>query len=189
MLGRKHLIAVSCLICLGWQGRSADADEAGSASSAEKVPVMKELLEASRVTRNAQLGFNLVFEQEVKGLNAALAARIDQDSKLGAEEKEKAKTELLGKLDKRMERFKTLSNEKVKLGEIVSDVYTKLYDKYFSLEELKDMLAFYKSPTGQKSLDVLPQLTNEAVQMINQAASPRLREVSAQIDQEDKAAK
>lgn len=189
MLGRKHIIAVSCLISLGLQVRSASAEEAAGGSAAEKLPVMNELLETSRVTRNAQLGFNLVFEQEVKGLNAALAARIDQETKLSTEDKEKAKKELLAKLDKRMERFKELSNQKVNLGKIVSDVYTKLYDKYFTLQELKDMLAFYKSPTGQKSLDVLPQLTNEAIQMINQEATPKLREVSAQIDQEDKAAK
>jgi hypothetical protein len=36
-----------------------------------------------------------------------------------------------------------------------------VYDKYFSHEEIKGLLAFYATPLGQKSISVMPQLTNE----------------------------
>lgn len=35
------------------------------------------------------------------------------------------------------------------------------YDKYFSHEEIKGLLTFYATPLGQKSISVMPQLTNE----------------------------
>jgi hypothetical protein len=34
----------------------------------------------------------------------------------------------------------------------------EIYAKYFSVQELRDMLAFYKSPTGVKALHVMPQV-------------------------------
>ena len=41
-----------------------------------------------------------------------------------------------------------------------------IYARHFSAEELRDMLAFYRTPTGQKSLQVMPQLTSEVLQMV-----------------------
>ena len=35
------------------------------------------------------------------------------------------------------------------------------YDRYFSHEEIKSLIKFYETPLGQKSLSVMPQLTNE----------------------------
>ena len=43
-----------------------------------------------------------------------------------------------------------------------------IYARYFSAQELRDMLAFYKTPTGQKALQVMPQLTAEVFQMVMQ---------------------
>jgi hypothetical protein len=41
-----------------------------------------------------------------------------------------------------------------------------LYARYFTAEELRDMLEFYKTPTGLKSLQVMPQLTAEVFKMV-----------------------
>jgi uncharacterized protein len=41
------------------------------------------------------------------------------------------------------------------------DLAVPVYDKYFSHEEIKGLLAFYATPLGQKSISVMPQLTNE----------------------------
>ncbi|MBX9845340.1 MAG: DUF2059 domain-containing protein [Xanthobacteraceae bacterium] len=43
-----------------------------------------------------------------------------------------------------------------------------IYARYFSAQELRDMLAFYATPTGQKTLQVMPQLTAEVFQLIMQ---------------------
>jgi hypothetical protein len=36
-----------------------------------------------------------------------------------------------------------------------------VYAKYFNAQELRDMLAFYKSPTGAKALRVMPQVMTD----------------------------
>jgi hypothetical protein len=43
-----------------------------------------------------------------------------------------------------------------------------IYARHFSAQELRDMLAFYKTPTGEKALKVMPQLTAEVFQMVMQ---------------------
>jgi uncharacterized protein len=43
-----------------------------------------------------------------------------------------------------------------------------IYARHFSAQELRDMLAFYKTPTGEKALQVMPQLTAEVFQMVMQ---------------------
>jgi len=48
-----------------------------------------------------------------------------------------------------------------------------VYAKYFSAQELRDMLAFYRTPTGEKSLRVLPQVMSEFLGDL----MPRLQEV------------
>jgi uncharacterized protein len=41
------------------------------------------------------------------------------------------------------------------------DLAVPIYDKYFSDEDIKGLIQFYKTPLGQKAVKVLPQLTGE----------------------------
>ncbi|ODS24121.1 hypothetical protein AB835_05160 [Candidatus Endobugula sertula] len=47
-------------------------------------------------------------------------------------------------------------------GLMKSIVYV-IYDKHFSLQELQEIVIFYKTPTGKKLITVLPQVTQEAL--------------------------
>jgi hypothetical protein len=52
-----------------------------------------------------------------------------------------------------------------------------LYARHFSAAEMREMLAFHQSPTGQKALHVLPQLTVEMFQMV----MPKLQQMQGQM--------
>ena len=54
----------------------------------------------------------------------------------------------------------------------MEDALTDMYLQSFSEQEVNDMNAFYRSPTGRKVIERLPEL----VQMRNQLASRRLQE-------------
>lgn len=36
-----------------------------------------------------------------------------------------------------------------------------LYDKYFTQEEIADLIAFYKSPSGKKLIEITPKIQND----------------------------
>lgn len=45
----------------------------------------------------------------------------------------------------------------------INEVSYEVYHKYFSTAELKEMLAFYKTPTGKKMASLLPRVTQESM--------------------------
>lgn len=57
--------------------------------------------------------------------------------------------------------WETLSKE-IKPEEML-DLIIPLYTKYYTDEELKQLLAFYKTPVGKKVIETLPLLTQESV--------------------------
>jgi hypothetical protein len=52
-----------------------------------------------------------------------------------------------------------------------------IYARHFSAQELRDMLAFYQTPVGQKSLQVMPQLMAEVFQLV----MPKMQALQAQV--------
>ena len=54
------------------------------------------------------------------------------------------------------------ASEKMDPKEIVTLV-AELYGKYFTEEDIDEMLKFYRSPVGQKTITVLPSLMAEAM--------------------------
>lgn len=62
----------------------------------------------------------------------------------------------------RLERLQDLLKEQVKdIGQISTDISSNLYDKYYTEDELRDLLAFYKSPIGQAYLQAQPNFQDE----------------------------
>ena len=60
--------------------------------------------------------------------------------------------------------FWTKFQEKINVRELM-DKIVPLYDKYYTLDDLKTVNAFYESPTGQKILSTLPQITQESMKI------------------------
>ena len=44
-----------------------------------------------------------------------------------------------------------------------SGINRELYDKYFSNDEILGLIAFYESPVGKKTLQILPEVQKEAM--------------------------
>ena len=43
--------------------------------------------------------------------------------------------------------------------------YIPLYDRYFTNEEIKEMIAFYETPLGKKTVTLMPQINEDAMQI------------------------
>ncbi|HWR13619.1 MAG TPA: DUF2059 domain-containing protein [Terriglobales bacterium] len=49
--------------------------------------------------------------------------------------------------------------------QVLIDMAVPAYDKYFTEDEIKGLVAFYESPLGKKAVGTLPKLTGEMQQM------------------------
>jgi uncharacterized protein len=54
--------------------------------------------------------------------------------------------------------------KKMKVSDLIEKIIP-VYDKYYSLEDLKIVNAFYESPAGQKFLSTLPQVMQECTKL------------------------
>jgi len=70
------------------------------------------------------------------------------------------------------ERFQALFVERLNFSTIMETVYPPVYDKYFSEEELRQMVAFYRTPVGRKAIEVMPSVMQEAGRAIEDAVLP-----------------
>lgn len=61
-----------------------------------------------------------------------------------------------------MSRFSDIMSEELRKADI-SRIAPELYDKYFTNDEIKGLIAFYESPLGQKTIQVLPALSSESM--------------------------
>ena len=78
----------------------------------------------------------------------------------------------LATFDAVAERFRTLFSQRLNFSTIIETVYLPLYDKYFSEEELRQMVTFYRTPVGRKSIEVMAPLMQEAGRGIEEAVRP-----------------
>ena len=63
---------------------------------------------------------------------------------------------------KMLNRFSAIMTEELRKADL-SRIAPELYDKYFTNEEIKGLIAFYESPLGQKTIQVLPALSAESM--------------------------
>jgi hypothetical protein len=63
----------------------------------------------------------------------------------------------------------------------IADAMAKIYASNFTEAELKDLLAFYSSPVGKKSLEVDPRVVNESMSYIDGWAQRFSEEVNGKM--------
>jgi uncharacterized protein len=132
-------------------------------------------VEASDQT-GAQAGaaIDLVKEKEIRSLLELVGARdAIQDAANAATEQYRQKMLETSANRDRADKFaQTYQAEFQKKfdADAVTTQLVRIYDKHFSEDEIKDLLEFYSSPTGQKVAAEMPKITRE-VQMTVRTAS------------------
>jgi hypothetical protein len=68
-------------------------------------------------------------------------------------------------------------------GEIL-ELFVPLYDKYFTDDDIKEIIHFYESPLGQKYLRVTPQLTQETFEAASKLGKKMYDEIEKEMETE-----
>lgn len=59
---------------------------------------------------------------------------------------------------------------------LIDEVMVELYEKHFTHEELKDLIKFYESPTGEKLIKVTPDITKDMMNIMMSEYLPEFQE-------------
>ncbi|NES82181.1 MAG: DUF2059 domain-containing protein [Moorea sp. SIO2B7] len=150
----------------------------------ESIPSRKlALIQELRNLTNSEELFEKIFNIMIANLPKQTSQMIQNTR--GRQLSEIQQQELDMIMQRVMKRMVALIEEKVALKTIHRVVEIHLYNKYYSEDELQDLVDFYRTPTGQKTLAVMPQLTQDSMKLFNQLFVPQLIEIQQQIIQEE----
>jgi uncharacterized protein len=182
----RHVLIVAGLVLA--LGSVAEAKPSASTASkpattsavqtpiaASKRALIDKLLAVTQQEKLFQQSLSLAFSQ----LQTDLPALMDQSATTGAAAKpdaspSPARQAVQSMLDRVMPKFVREVQQSISFKELADQVYYPMYDRHFSEPELKDILAFYDSPTGKRTIQVMPQLVQESMQKTNQIMLPKL---------------
>ena len=153
--------------------------------SPEKEALIKELLAASGSAKSARDTANMMasFQQaEAERLIRDLAESDKTMSPEGKEALMKTTVESVGRLTKRVDEF---FDKELDLEKAINEIAIPVYDKHYSEAELRDLIAFYKSPVGQKSISLAPQLMADMMGGFIEKIGPRLRDFLKRVTDEE----
>jgi hypothetical protein len=116
--------------------------------------------------------------------------RVEIDKMLRLTGVEKLMTQMMGQIISAFKaqnsavpaEFWTKFQQQMDPHDLIQKIYP-IYDKYYSLEDIKAANAFYESPAGQRILSVTPQITMECMKVGEDWG----REKAMQIEQQLKA--
>jgi hypothetical protein len=154
----------------------------------EKQILIKELLELTspQATVDAMLKAQAdQMEHELPDLIWQAVSGMKELQSLTPQQREEVRLQVVPSAVRSGRRMYELIQEKIDFKQVIEEISIPLYDKYFSESELRDFLLFYKSPTGKKVIETMPNLVTEAMTRANEIIVPKMGELLSQIQAEE----
>ena len=172
---------LTCLVTIGF----AVAVNAQQQMTPEKRALIKELLEVTGGQRNAQAIIDAILSQNEKNLPKLLSAIYSDDKTLTPDEKTHLQQEFAESFVRISKRLHELFPQRINLAQLVEDISYPIYDKYFTESELRDLITFYSSSTGRKSIELTPKLLVESLEKTSEIIVPKIQQLMKEVMNEE----
>jgi hypothetical protein len=181
----KRILKRGMTLALFILGLAATAT-AQATISTEKRALIKEMIAVTDVQKAGDLMMEAMVDQFEKSAPQRIAQSVNGMPDLTPQEREKMLREMTADNARFTKRFRELTQEKLNWSQLVEQLMYPIVDKYYTEDDLKNLIAFYKSPTGRKVLEVMPQMMAEVLVRSDELIRPKFEEISKQILEEEK---
>lgn len=131
-----------------------------------------------------------ITDEILKGLEKTyplgFAEAVDARDDLTPKQKELLKATATERYLSFSRRFRERLPQVVDYKKYIEESIYPLYDKFFTEQELHDLVAFYRTPTGQKVVDTMPQLFAESIRVAREKLLPQITPLLQELIEEDK---
>ncbi len=182
---------VLCLLLMGF-GVETKAQEPAAATtttstiSPAKRELIKELIALTGDQQTAEAVVNSMLDQNEKDMEEMIARMLQDGSPLTPSEQVTFQQKMREQSARMSKRFRELFSQRVNFSQLMDDISYPIYDKFFNESELRDLIEFYKTPTGRKTIKVYPQLFTESMTMTSEMLRPKIRQIMDEIMEEEK---
>ncbi|HEX8709433.1 MAG TPA: DUF2059 domain-containing protein [Pyrinomonadaceae bacterium] len=153
--------------------------------SSEKKDLIKELLTVIDATKNAEAIMDSISAQIQKDMLQGLGQMIENDKSLSNAQRAEIQQEIAASAQRSANRFRELFRKRIDFSQLVKEVIYEVYDKYYSAVEIRDLIAFYKTPTGRKSIEIMSQLFTESMTKTSERLTPLVQPILQEIIDEE----
>lgn len=164
------VIVISSIVALSYM----PTVKAEQAITPTKRALIKELLTITNADKTSNQIWDAMLSQMEANLPTMISQMMKDQPSLQGQEQQQKVSELSQRIFKR---YKELLQQRINMAEIVEQVNYPIFNKYYTENELKDLIAFYKTPTGKKAISVMPQIASESMQLSNQLIMPKMMEL------------
>jgi len=169
------------------QAQAATA-QAAPAISAEKLALIRELIQLTNSKEIVDGVLKAQLDQLEKDLPEMVWQSISNMPELKGltfSQTAELKEKVAGVTVNAGRRMYDLLREKVDFVKVVEDISGPVYDKYFTVDELAALVAFYKTPTGKRVLEVSPKLYGEFMSRASEIVMPKVLDAMRQLAAEE----
>jgi len=154
----------------------------------EKRALIVELLEVTDSKRNALAFYKAMLDQQEAQMPDVIWQSLASNKEiqgLSSDEKARLRKEMLETSAVTNKRLRELFSKRIDFTQIVEDIAYDLYSKYFTEAEIKDLVIFYKSPTGKKSIELSPKMFAESLSTAMARINPKVLEIMTELSNEE----
>lgn len=163
---------------------AANAQE-GPALSAEKKKLISELVVLTKTDQQIIDITDKMLESMEILYPTIVEEFMSGTPDLSADEKELLRKEMESGYKNFSQKFRERLPVEIDYRQYVEDSIYPLYNQFFTEKELADLVAFYKTETGQKTITVMPQLFAESLKLSQQFLLPKIMDLADRIIREE----
>lgn len=174
---KKILLAVTCAAAFAGVPSFAVAQTtapAAAAVSPQANAAVKELLDAMEVRKMMAASFTEMEKAMPQMMRAQISAVINADPRLDADQKKEALAKAEQMLPSMTQALGRVFRDPALIEEMMTEI-APLYSQNYSVAELKELTAFYRTALGKKMLALTPRLTAESMALGQKVVTPRLQ--------------
>jgi len=168
---KKHFAAIATAFAFSLVPVFAQAAPAVDPAIAQAT---RQMLDAIRMRELMVQTMEQVKQRMPEQIRASATQAIQGDARLDAEQKRAALAKLEEMLPATTARVNALLADPSLVDEMLAEV-VPLYAKTYTLDEIRQLTAFYQSPLGQKMLRTMPRLMGEVMDISQRVMAPRLQ--------------
>jgi uncharacterized protein len=171
------VLAISLVVCVSARGEDPSGDL--------KKQLIDELVAIMEADQTAQKTADAIMTQMAAQYPQMLSEIADSGKILTSGQKERMKQEAERSFTRFAARFRERLGDIYRSKELLERVYYPTFSKYYTKAELRDLITFYKSPTGQKTLRVQPEFTSDVLQRSFELIGPKMQHLIKELMEEE----
>lgn len=145
----------------------------------ENTAAVRELLEAMHYRTTWQASVEQMTKALPNMMRQQGEAAINANTSLTDAQRKQQLGKLEADLPKMAEVTRNVLNDPAVITEMEAAV-TDLYARYFTADEVKQITAYYRTPIGAKSLQVMPHVMAESMAISQRVTAPRIQKAMEQ---------